>query len=71
MIEKLMKAYVAGKLTTVMCRDKATHENVEILCLRVNGGLRPLARFYPDVDYANADVTVVEGHSESRSKLLH
>jgi hypothetical protein len=77
MIEKLRRsaqlreAAIAGQLETVVCRDKATHEDVEVLCLRIDGGLRPIARFYPDVDYANADVTVAEGHNAGKLKLLH
>lgn len=69
MIETIEKAATEGKLTTVRCRDKVTDEEVEILCLKIPGGLKPIGRLYPDVDYAMADVTSPGGYSDKR--ILH
>ena len=67
MIETITKAAVLGQLTTVTCTDKVTNEEVEILCIRIDGGLKPVARIYPDADYALADVNSPGGHSEQRT----
>ena len=69
MIEKIEKAATEGKLTTVKCRDRVTDEEVEILCLKIPGGLKPIGRLYDSVDYAMADVTSPGGHSDKR--VLH
>ncbi len=69
MIETIEKAAVEGKLTTVRCKDKVTNEEVDILCLEIPGGLKPIGRLYPDVDYAMADVTSPGGYSDKR--ILH
>jgi hypothetical protein len=69
MIETIEKAAAEGQLTTVKCNDKVTGEEVEILCLKIPGGLKPIGRLYDDVDYAMADVTSPGGHSDRR--ILH
>ncbi len=72
MLKIIEKAALAGKLTTVTCRDKITGEEVEILCLPsldTPGGLRPIARLYHDTYYAMADVTSPGGYSDNR--ILH
>lgn len=69
MIETIEKAATEGKLTTVTCRDKVTDEEVEILCLEIPGGLKPIGRLYHDVDYAMADVSTPGGFSDKR--ILH
>ena len=69
MIETLEKAIQEGQLTTVTCQDKATGEDVQVLCIQIPGGLKPIGRLYPDVDYAMADVSTPGGHSDKR--VLH
>jgi hypothetical protein len=69
MIETIEKAATEGQLTTVTCRDKVTDEEVEILCLKIPGGLKPIGRLYSDVDYAMADVYSPGGFSDKR--ILH
>ena len=69
MIKTIEKAATEGQLTTVTCRDKVTDEEVEILCLKIPGGLKPIARLYHDVDYAMADVYSPGGFSDKR--ILH
>ena len=70
MIETIYKAVEDNELTTVKCFDKVTHEEVEILCLKIpGGGLKPIARIYPDADFAMADVTSPGGYSDKR--FLH
>lgn len=69
MIETIEKAAAEGQLTTVKCRDKVTDEEVEILCLKIPGGLKPIGRLYHDVDYAMADVSTPGGFSDKR--ILH
>jgi len=67
MIDTITKAAMLGQLTTVTCIDKATNEEVEILCIKIDGGLKPIGRIYPDSDYAMADVSSPGGHSEERT----
>jgi hypothetical protein len=67
MIDTITRAAAEGQLTTVTCRDKATNEEVEILCIKIDGGLKPIGRIYPDADYAMADVSSPGGHSEQRT----
>jgi hypothetical protein len=62
MIETIARAVEANKLTKVTCFDRITHEEVEILCVEIPGGLKPIARIYPDADFAMADVTTPGGH---------
>ncbi len=69
MLKEIEKAATEGKLTTITCRDKVTNEEVEILCLEISGGLKPIGRLYPDVDYAMADVHTPGGFVEER--ILH
>ncbi len=69
MIEIIEKAASAGKLTTVKCKDRVTNEEVEILCLRIPGGLQPIGRLYRSTDDAMADVSSPGGYSEKR--ILH
>ncbi len=69
MIKTIEKAATEGQLTTVTCRDKVTDEEVEILCLKIPGGLKPIGRLYCDVDYAMADVYSPGGFSDKR--ILH
>jgi hypothetical protein len=69
MIEILEKAAQEGQLTTVTCRDKATNEDVQVLCIKIPGGLKPIGRLYPDVDQAMADVSSPGGYSDQR--ILH
>jgi hypothetical protein len=67
MIEEIEKAATEGKLTTVTCRDRVTNEEVEILCLSIPGGLKPIGRLYHDVAYAMADVSSPGGFVEKRT----
>lgn len=69
MIKTIEKAVSEGQLTTVTCRDKVTDEEVEILCLKIPGGLKPIGRLYHDVNYAMADVYSPGGFSDNR--ILH
>lgn len=69
MIETLEKAVSEGQLTMQTCRDKATGEDVQVLCIETPGGLKPIGRLYTDVDYAMADVTPPGGYSDKR--VLH
>lgn len=66
-IDTITKAAVLGQLTTVTCRDRATNEEVDVLCVKIGGGLKPIGRIYPDSDYAMADVNSPGGHSEQRT----
>jgi len=73
MIENITKAAVLGQLTTVTCIDKVTKEEVEVLCVKVDGGLQPIGRLYPDTDHAMSDVSPPGGHSEvlNEQRILH
>lgn len=66
MIETITKAAAEGQLTTVICIDKVTNEKVEILCIKLSDGLKPIGRLYPDADYAMSDVNPPGGHSGQR-----
>jgi hypothetical protein len=69
MIETIKKAASEGKLTTVKCKDKVTDEEVEILCLKLPGGLQPIGRLYHSTGDAMADVSSPGGYSDKR--ILH
>ncbi len=73
MIDYITKAAVLGTLTTVTCIDRATKEEVEVLCVKIDGGLQPIGRLYPDTDHAMSDVSPPGGHSEERNekRILH
>jgi hypothetical protein len=69
MLSLILEAAKQGRLTVKTCTDRATNQQVDILCVETGNALHPVGKLYPDFSDANADVFPPREHGDYR--ILH
>lgn len=69
MLNSIVKAARNGRLVVRTCTDKATNQQVDVLCIEDGDMLRPVGKLYPAMGDALAELLPPGGHGVER--ILH